>query len=260
MYGAAPIGAAFVFLAMPDKRKHRGQHPADAHLFDASQLPALQQGVRDLSWLLTHGYTEGAAIKLVGDRYRLQSRQRQAVCRCACSRQSAALRRARLLPPEALRGQTLCIDGFNLLITIESALSGGILLEGVDGCWRDLASIHGSYRRVIETEPAILLAGQALQMLGIAQAVWYLDRPVSNSGRLKQALLEAAAAQGWPWEVELLYNPDQALKDSPAPAASADSVVLDHAAAWFNLARYIIERSVPQAEILPLGALVALGE
>ena len=240
---------------MPDKRKHRGQHPADAHLFTTKQLPALQQGVRDLSWLLSHGYTERAALKLVGDRYRLHSRQRLAVGRCACSVQSAARRLAHLLPPEELRGQAICIDGFNLLITIESALSGGMLLEGVDGCLRDLASIHGSYRRVIETEQAILLAGQALETLGITHAKWYLDRPVSNSGRLKQALLEAAAAHRWQWEVELLFNPDTALKESPAPAASSDSVVLDHASSWFNLARYVIERFVPQAAILPLGAL-----
>ena len=40
---------------MPDSRKHRGQHPSDAKLFGRSQLPKLQQAVRDLSWLWSEG-------------------------------------------------------------------------------------------------------------------------------------------------------------------------------------------------------------
>ena len=154
-----------------------------------------------------------------------------------------------------MRGNTLHIDGFNLLITVESALSAGFILEGVDGCLRDMASIHGSYRRVLETEGAIQLSGQALQQLGVEKAVWYLDRPVSNSGRLRQAILDKAAEQSWPWEVDLLFNPDNSLKESNIPAASSDSVVLDNVAQWFNLARFIICQFIPDARILPMGQL-----
>lgn len=238
---------------MPDSRKHRGQHPSDARLFGESQVPKLQQAVRDLSWLLSRGYAEKSSLKLVGDRYRLQSRQRLAVARSSCSRQAASRRRLHALPEEAMRGNTLFIDGFNLLITIESALSGGFILEGVDGCYRDMASIHGSYKRVVETEGALLLAGHALQELGVAKAVWYLDRPVSNSGRLKQMILETAQQNDWGWDAALYYNPDTVLAHQAAPAASSDSAILDAAAQWFNLARFVVSRFVPDALILPLG-------
>ena len=53
-----------------------------------------------------------------------------------------------------LAGQELWIDGFNLLILIESALAGGIILIGRDGCCRDLAGLHGTYRDVAETRTA----------------------------------------------------------------------------------------------------------
>lgn len=138
---------------MPDSRKHRGQHPSDAGLFGESQVPKLQQAVRDLSWLLSRGYAEKSSLRLVGDRYRLQSRQRLAVARSSCSRQAASRWRLHALPEEAMRGNTLFIDGFNLLITLESALSGGFILEGVDGCYRDMASIHGSYKRAVRGIP-----------------------------------------------------------------------------------------------------------
>ena len=240
---------------MPDSRKHRGQHPSDAELFGKSQVPKLQQAVKDLSWLLSRGYAEKSSLKLVGDRYRLKSRQRLAVVRSSCSRQAASRRRLHALPEEAMKGGTLYIDGFNLLITVESALSGSFILEGVDGCYRDMASVHGSYRRVAETEEAIVLAGKALEKLEASRAVWCLDRPVSNSGRLKQMILEVAGTNNWAWEAELYYNPDHLLSSQPAPTASSDSVILDSAAQWFNLACYVVDNYVPNALILPLGQL-----
>ena len=38
---------------MPDKRTHRGPHPADAKLFDATSIANLRSAVADLSLLLT---------------------------------------------------------------------------------------------------------------------------------------------------------------------------------------------------------------
>lgn len=70
---------------MGDSRRHRGPHPTDAQLFSERALPALTSAVEDLSWLRTRGYGDASAVKLVGDRYRLRSRQRTAAKRCACS-------------------------------------------------------------------------------------------------------------------------------------------------------------------------------
>jgi hypothetical protein len=215
-------------------------------------LPRLRRALHDLSWLLSHGYSERASLKLVGDRYRLQQRQRLAVARCAAPEALVALRREQSLGPEALAGRRVVIDGFNLLITLESALSGALLLEGADGCYRDLASIHGTYKRVIETNAAIDLAGRGLRELGVDGARWLLDRPVSNSGRLLTTLYEAAAAHGWNWRVDLLYNPDQELIRDGGIVITSDSAVLNQAASWFNFARYLIDRHLPDVRPLRL--------
>ena len=91
-----------------------------------------------------------------------------------------------------LKGKKLFIDGYNLLITIESALSGGFIFVGRDGCYRDLASVHGTYRRVEETLPAIMTIGKSLMELGVEGVQWYFDAPISNSGRLKVYVHELA--------------------------------------------------------------------
>src|SRR6266542_2974364 len=117
----------------PDIRKHRGAHPEDRTLFAADQLPALRTAVAELSWLLTRDYTIKAALKLVGDRYRLTDRQRLAVSRAASSDQSKKRRSETLVRIEQATGDELIVDGFNLIITIEAALSGGVLMLCRDG-------------------------------------------------------------------------------------------------------------------------------
>lgn len=237
---------------MPDRRLHRGPHGDDRRLFRSETLGDLNQSVNDLCWLLERGYAERSAVKLVGDRYRLVKRQRLAVARCACSDRAAADRQSKQIDAGEIPGRKLLIDGFNLLVTVEAALAGGIVLKTRDGCFRDLASVHGTYRKVAETVQAIELIGRCVGSLGGSVCRWYLDRPVSNSGRLKQQLMETATAHGWNWHAELVDNPDRVLGNSEGVVVSADSVVLDRCAAWFNLARFVVSAKIPAAWVVRL--------
>ncbi|NUQ64697.1 MAG: DUF434 domain-containing protein [Pirellulales bacterium] len=237
---------------MPDRRIHRGPHPQDFELFAPAVLPRLREAACDLSWLLSRGYATASAVKLVGDRYDLTVRQRMAIGRSACSDADLVNRDARRIGPERLAGHALWIDGYNVLTTVEAALSGGVLLAARDLALRDMASMHGSYRKVTETRPALDLAARTLAEFEVDCCRWFLDRPVSNSGRLK-ALIEELVARGhWPWKVELVQNPDRVLIESGEVVASADSLILDHCRAWFNLGREIVQRRVPDAWIIEL--------
>jgi hypothetical protein len=136
---------------LPDTRAHRGPHPEDALLFAPEALPALREATTDLCWLLTRGYPSGSALVLVGDRYQLAARQRVAVARAACSQSDRAGRAARQVAPEGMAGRPLLLDGYNVLTTVEAAMARGVILAARDGAYRDMASMHGSFRRVAET-------------------------------------------------------------------------------------------------------------
>ena len=97
---------------MPDKRSHRGAHPADTKLFAQENIPDLRAAVQDYSLLLTKGYADKSALKLVGDRFSLMQRQRLAVMRTACSDQKLNSRRQKQLDVSALHGGELAIDGY----------------------------------------------------------------------------------------------------------------------------------------------------
>jgi len=238
---------------VPDRRSHRGPHPEDARLFAPETHPTLARATSDLSWLLSRGYAAPSAVKLVGDRYDLTARQRVAMQRCACSDADRTRRRQHEVPAEDAAGVTLLLDGYNVLTTVEAAMAGGVILLGRDGCYRDMASMHGSYRKVAETRPALELIGQTAAELGIAGCTWYLDRPVSNSGRLKTIIYEVGGQHGWPWTVELVPDPDPLLIESPQIVATADSVILDGCARWLNLARRAVDDHLPDVEPVDLG-------
>jgi hypothetical protein len=234
-----------------DRLRHRGAHPKDRQLFAEAERQALSGAVADLSWLLSRGYAAKASLKLVGDHFALKERQRLAVARAACSDQHRESRERARLPLESINGQDLLIDGFNIIVTTEAALSGGVLIRCRDGCVRDMSSVHGSYRSVAETEEAIRLISETLLGAKPASALWLLDQPVSNSGRLARRIREMAAEHNWPWSVEVVMNPDNVLRSSDRIAVTSDSNVLDGVKAWINLGE-ILER-LPEAWVVDLG-------
>lgn len=241
---------------MPDRRKHRGPHPEDGRLFAPDVLPRLRAAAGDLAWLLSRGYAPNSSLKLVGDRYALVARQRVAVARSVCSAATARGRAAKEVSPSAMAGEALWVDGYNVLTTVEAALAGGVVLAAYDGTFRDMASMHGSFRKVAETLPALDILGRVIAEMRPGRCMWLLDRPVSNSGRLRALMEKTAARHGWSWQVELVADPDAVLADLGADpvVATADSAVLDRCPRWVNLARLAVERWVPEAWVIEFSA------
>ncbi|HOJ32265.1 MAG TPA: DUF434 domain-containing protein [Candidatus Hydrogenedentes bacterium] len=231
---------------------HRGKGPEDNRLFSSRWLPLLRKATTDLSYLLTRGYSEKAAEKLVGDRYQLHERQRNAVARAACSNQSLAYRRLKQLDPSCLKCAVLEIDGLNILITLETLLSGGVVIRCRDGCVRDLSSIHRTYRCVTETAKALELVKQSLEQLNITQSIWHFDKPVSNSGRLKRLIEEFGQTHGLSWQAVTETNPDDALADSEHIVVSSDGWILDRAARWLNLGELILGKMIRSKDVFLL--------
>jgi len=228
--------------------------PRDAALFAPAELPRLREAVAHLAWLLTRGYAPDSSLKLVGDRFRLRARQRMAVGRSACGDEALADRTRRRVPLARLAGQELHVDGFNALTTIETALAGGLVLLGRDQCLRDLAGVHGQQRRSRFTAPALDATAALLAAAPPVTVHWWFDRPVSNSGRIRDRVLRHARDRGLDWTADLAADPDRELCATQAVAASADRRVLDGCRAWFNLAHEVVAAAVPDAWWVDLAA------
>ncbi|MCU0683988.1 MAG: DUF434 domain-containing protein [Polyangiaceae bacterium] len=237
---------------MHERRHLRGAGPDDRGLFDPGGLARVRAAVSDYSWLLSRTYAPESALKLVGDRYQLAARQRAAVSKSACADAALAGRAGRRLVPAELEGRSLLVDTFNTCIGVEVALSGGPLFVGRDGACRDLAGVHGSYGRVLETSTALDCLFEGLARCRPGAVTWFLDRPVSNSGALASLLRERGERLGLSWGVELVDDADRHVIARGAVALSADGAVLDAAEHWFDLAGWVVRERVPDAWLIEL--------
>ncbi|MBI1184800.1 DUF434 domain-containing protein [bacterium] len=243
---------------MASTERNRGKQANDDKLFGNEKSVALiKEAVRDMAFLLSRGYAEKSAMQLVGNRYRLNVRQQKAVMGMSAGVKQLKNRKATQLTD--VNGKTVAIDGFNLIIILESALSGAYLFKGLDGCFRDLSGVHGTYKRVQHTDTALKLVAETLDKLGVEAAIWYLDAPVSNSGRLATSIRQLAESKNCNWRVELVNDPDKVLATTAHVAISADAWILDQASSWFNLSRLIIETENLAAAVVDCEGVVVGG-
>ena len=80
--------------------------------------------------------------------------------------------------------------------------------------------------------------------------VWYLDSPISNSGRVRTMLLAVSEKHQFNWTVELVNNPDKVLVRDCKIVVSSDGWVIDHAENWFNLGSHLIQNELENLNIL----------
>ena len=239
---------------MPHSQRHRGAHPEDGELFAPAPVETLQQAVEQAVYLLDHGYAASSVLDVVGRRHELRVRQRVALQRCICSSEQRRVRQSKLVPATAVRGKRLAIDGFNLIISLEVALSGGVLLRGHDRAIRDLAGLRGTYRPVTETHLALELLGRILCGLAPSALDIWLDQPVSNAGRLRGLIVDHAMAWVCPVSVIVAKNPDRELFKRECVVTS-DSNILDHVTSWVNLLAFAIQDQIPTAWLVDLSQI-----
>ncbi|MEY8761429.1 DUF434 domain-containing protein [Chryseobacterium tongliaoense] len=233
--------------------RNRGKNTGDDTLFGTDkQLDKLRSAVQDMQYLMSREYAEKAASELIGNRYRLKTRQIQAFRSASASEVQVQNRKTKEMKVADLKDKIIYLDGFNILILLESILSGAYIFEGVDGCYRDLSGVHGTYKRVSQTFRSIELVAGFFRKVGLQKMIWIFDQPVSNSGRIKQNILEFAQENQLNWEVELQYNPDKFLADNAEIVASSDAWILDHCRQWFNIISYLIGEEKLEANLIKM--------
>ena len=229
----------------------RGFDPDDFKWFSDEAVEKLKKAQDEIQWLLDRGYKFDSAHPFVCNHYLFSARQRLAIQRSVTGSLNLEKREKTILPLEVARDGCIYIDGFNLIITLEVALSGSPVFLGKDGVVRDLAGLRGTYRIIDKTDMALKLIGESLKDLSVQGAMFFLDSPVSNSGRLGSKILECSYAWNIPVDVELVPNADVVLSKMNRIVTS-DAIILDSCAGWFNLARKIIEDYISYAWVVDL--------
>jgi len=213
---------------------------------------AIREAAIDFRYLLNRGYPRIAVLELAGNRYQLTYDQRHLLYRGVFSDEDSMSRRKKHVSIKALCNRDLAIDGYNVLITIETALSARPLVVGNDGFIRDISGLSGRFRKTAETEKALELVVYILKKQKPFRTLFLFYAPVSKSGRLAQEVRQQLKGAGLPGEAMAVRVPEEILIGYPGIVATSDTSIIDQSPQVFDLAGHIIKTRIKPASLLRL--------
>jgi hypothetical protein len=210
-------------------------------------MPLLLQAAADFRYLLNRGYPRQASLSLVGNRYALPRPARQLLHRGVFADAVAQARRAKLKPLSALPGQPLALDGHNVLITLESALQGRMLVAADDGFIRDIAQLSRAYRDSPATRHALTLLAACLSRHRLGPLTILYDAPMKKSGELAEQTRRLFADRGLNAEARAVPVPERELLVFAGAVATSDTHLIDAKDLIVDLAGEIIRQELAAA-------------
>lgn len=218
----------------------------------ADEIALLPQAACDCRYLLARGYPRAATLTLVGNRYQLSQAGRQILHRGVFPPALAQARRQKLVALSRLRGQSLAVDGHNVVITLESALRGLPVVAADDGFIRDIGRLSRAYRPSPLTTAVLRSLAAYLAEHGLEPIRVYYDAPMSRSGELAAHTRAVFSACGLNAEVQAVPVPEKMLLAASGPVASSDTHLIDRCAPMTDPAGEII-RQRPDINLISLG-------
>ena len=212
----------------------------------------LRKAAIDFQYLLNRGFPRRPSLELVGNRYGLSYDQRHLLHRGVFSDGDAKARKRKKVPLHALHDQDLAIDGHNVLITIEAALSGRPLISSNEGFIRDISGLSGDFRRTEVTGKAIGLVFEFLRKVKPRYTLFLFDAPISKSGLLAREVRERLSGEGLPGDAQAVKVPEKAILGFRGVVATSDTAVIDRARAAFDLAGYLVKNRIKPKSLLKL--------
>ncbi len=214
----------------------------------------LKEAELDLRFLLNRGYRKKVALQFVSNHYLLGKKERNYLSRLIFSDDKVKEREKKIVQIDELKGKCLIIDGYNVLITVESILrsfkkpgeNNHNLVWSDDGFIRDVESIFGKYKIGPQTKPAIKLILKYLKKYNVAKVKFFFDQQVSFSGKLVHMIQKNM----WKYEIEgaavLSKKVDHDLKKewnkSGAIIATSDSAIIDKVDKLVDIPKLILNK------------------
>jgi hypothetical protein len=185
-----------------------------------------KKAARDFAYLMDQHYPRKSILKIVGDRYLLNTFQRILLSRGIFRKDDIQRRIHKTVRQIEL--QAVSIDAYNVFFTISNYLLGRLVFLSNDGFLRDAGEVYGKLHKDPVFPRAIAMTMEYLKKTGPSNVVFLLDKPVSYSAELARDLREYLGREMIPGDAQVDKNPDAVLirKDSGIIATS-DSDILD---------------------------------
>lgn len=149
-------------------------------------LRRLEAPLLDIRYLLDRKYPKKSAITYVSNRYGLTKDERNILTRIACEKDISNDRKRKLVSIEFIRDKNLFIDGYNVLITVESLILGYPVFLCDDGILKDVRSLFRRYKIGFMTKEALSMIEMITSKHTPKEIVIIFDSQISRSGDLSK--------------------------------------------------------------------------
>jgi hypothetical protein len=204
----------------------------------------LLEAARDLRYLLARGYNRETSLKFVSDKYQLLKLEKMMLYRAIYDYERAKNHKAKLINFDEVRDKEIVIDGYNVIITLESGLKGKILIECDDGFVRDISAIHGKHRITEFTLKAIDLIIEKLKEINLKNVIFVLDSKVSKSGELASLIRKKLTESKIEGTAYTAKKADVFSLSFKSIIASSDAVIIEKAYKVLDLAGIILKNKL----------------
>ncbi|MGB3919506.1 DUF434 domain-containing protein [Methanothrix sp.] len=185
------------------------------------------KALEEARYLLDRGYPKDSAVGFVSNHHRLAEKERFILMRVVVRSDLAWARRSKLLDLEDLRGQSISIDGYNVIITTESVIGGYPVYLCDDGLLRDSRGIFRGFKASPLTAIALNWILDLLASAGPARTEVLLDQQMSRSGELAEMVRRMMAERQLCGVAKTARNVDHLLKTAKRIILTSDGNVID---------------------------------
>lgn len=220
-------------------------------------LERLRQPLADMKYLLYRGYPKSIALDIVARKYPLSKPERSLLLRSLHTEDEIRMVKFKLAKDSScIKDEVLSVDGFNVLITLESLIRGDPLLLCDDGIIRDIYTSFRKYKITDITFKALGLLFRIISSLRPRQVFVVYDAPISHSGKLAMRTREVMKSLNIQGDVMLSKKPNTTVATLGILVASSDIVVISKAKRIVDLARMAIPY-FPSAYVINVRELYA---
>ncbi len=186
----------------------------------------MKKAVHDLRYLLNRDYPRDSAVEFVSNHYELELDKRHLLTRCVFSKEEVQSHRLKLVESSEIEDRSVGVDGYNVLITVESILSGDGVIRCDDGIVRDLQAIFGSYKMNELTEEAIKIILKLLDEMNPGEVFLFFDKQVSKSGELAGFTRRELKKQDLSGDAQTVEGVDKTVWEHEV-SASSDRIIIE---------------------------------
>lgn len=192
----------------------------------------MQCAINDLRYLLNRGYKKSISVNFIGNHYLLNKTERNLLYRIVYSQETVQSRKSKLISLSKIKDNIILIDGFNVLITLESIfVEDNSIIFCDDGVIRDVNAVFGKYKFKDITDNAINSIIRFLKLYQPKTLKFFYDTPVSYSGKLAKLTEQIMMNHEISGTAETVNNVDYKLielsKQIQGIVATSDGIIMD---------------------------------